>query len=110
MPEIARSNCGLGWLEVRPTNSYFTILEHAKGAFVNIVTWASDAEEYSHNAQLVLGDFDLFVADIVNPEPVKVRRKKAKLDEEIEEMISRAQHNPNAIIYGTFHAYEKDDP
>jgi hypothetical protein len=31
------------------------------------------------------------------------------LGEEIEDMISRADDNPNAIIYGTFHTFEKDD-
>jgi len=97
----------IGKVEVRPFKGS-TTLEDAKGAFVNIVTWAQNVEEYRRNADLVLGKLRLFVVEVENPEPVSVRREKAVFDEEIEEMIARAQDNPNAIIYGTFHTWERD--
>jgi hypothetical protein len=97
----------IGKVEVRPLKGS-TPLGDAKGAFVNIVTWAQNVEGYRRNADLVLGKLRLFVVEVENPEPVSVRREKAVFDEEIEEMIARAQDNPNAIIYGTFHTWERD--
>lgn len=100
----------IGMVEVRPGSVESNITKgEAKGAFVNIVTWASGAEEYRRNAELVLSKLGQFVVDVENPEPVSVRRRKVIFDEEIEDMIARAQDNPNAIIYGTFHNYRRDD-
>ena len=101
----------IGLVEVRSEKGGNEILRDTKGAFVNIVTWASDADEYRRNTELITGKLGLFVAGIENPEPVETRRKKGSVvfDEEIEDMISRAEGNPNAIIYGTFHRFERDN-
>ncbi len=97
----------LGLIEARPKSG--DILVDAKGAFVHIVTWASDAEEYRRNADLALGELGLFVVEIESPEPVAERRMKGvTLEEEVEDMIARARDIPNAIIYGTFHTWERD--
>jgi len=82
------------------------------GAFVNIVTWPTDVEEYRRNADRVISKIDdLSVADVVGPEPVAARRARVggALKEETEDMIERATSNPNAIIYGTFFQFRHDD-
>jgi hypothetical protein len=84
------------------------VLTGAKGAFVNLVTWACDADEFRGNAELVLRKLGLFTVDVENPEPVSIRRNKAEFDEETEDMIARAENNPKAIIYGTFHTWKRD--
>lgn len=102
----------IGLVEVRALGSGSQILDDTKGAFVNIITWASDAEEYERKARLVIGHLGgLFLSEVIDPEPVDMRRTKKNCDfeEEIEDMILRAEGNPNAIIYGTFHTFEKDD-
>jgi hypothetical protein len=100
----------LGAVEVRPLRESSGVLGATKGAFVNIVTWACDAEEYEQNAGRVVGKLGLFIGEVVNPEPVETRRRReVQFTEEIEDMISRAQDNPNAIIYGIFHTFEKDN-
>ena len=102
----------MGVIEVRSLSGHSEVLGNQKGAFVNIVTWASDAEQYRQNAELVIGELGgLFVAEVINPEPVEARRARTSgmFEDEIEDMISRAKNNPRAIIYGTFHTFEKDD-
>ena len=102
----------IGMVEVRPSGGKSAILGDMKGAFVNLVTWASDADEYRHNAELIMTKLGgLFVSEVVDPEPVEARRGRTTgvFEEDIEDMISRAEGNQNAIIYGTFHTFEKDD-
>jgi hypothetical protein len=99
----------IGQVEVRPLEGC-DVLDDAKGAFVNIVTWAVDSDEFRSNAELLLEELRLLVIDVVRPELVEVRRsREGDFDEVIEDMIERAQDNPNAIIFGTFHVWEKDD-
>lgn len=65
---------------------------------------------YRRNAEIVLNEQGMFVVDVVQPEPVEVRRRRqGDFEGVIEDMISTAQGNPNAIILGTFHSWEKDD-
>lgn len=97
----------IGLVEVRAESG--DILGDAKGAFVHIVTWASDAEEYRRNADLVLNKLGLFIIDVETPEPVAERRRKGTtFEDEVEDIIVRAEDNPNAIIYSTFHTWERD--
>ncbi len=98
----------IGMVEVRAARAT-DILADAKGAFVNLVTWTSEKNEFKNSAELVLGNLGLLVVGIENPEPVSVRREKAELEDEIEDMVARAENNPNAIIYGTFHTWTRDD-
>lgn len=100
----------IGGVEVRPLQRDNFVLGDTKGAFVNIVTWARNAEEYKKNAELVIVEMGLFISEVVRSEPAEIRkRREGQFDEEIEDIISRAQDNPNAIIYGTFHTFENDD-
>jgi hypothetical protein len=81
-----------------------------KGAFVNIVTWAADVEQFRYNAELVIGGLGLFVSEVLNAKPVEDRMARtAEFDESIEDLILQAHSNPNAILYGTFHTFEKDE-
>jgi hypothetical protein len=102
----------IGAVEVRSLKGAHEILGNMKGAFVNIVTWASDKEEFKNKAELIVDKLGgLFVSDVLNPESLEARmgRTGNRFADDVEEMISRAQDNPNAIIYGTFHKFENDD-
>ena len=102
----------IGMVEVRPLYGDHQILGNAKGAFVNIVTWASDKDEFKNKAELIIGKLGgLFVSEVLDPESVEARmgRTGNGFVDDIEDMIFRAQDNPNAIIYGTFHMFKNDD-
>jgi len=97
----------MGLVEVRALKGT-RVLTDAKGAFLNLVTWASDAEEFKSKAELVLGKLGLFVVQIENPEPVSIRRKNVEFEVEVEDMIAGALDNPNAIVYETLHTWKRD--
>lgn len=95
----------IGLVELRPLNKE----EYgAAGAFTNLVTWACDAETFRSKAVTLATQLAMFVADIENPQPIHERFLDGVMDEAIEDMVSRAQGNPNAIVYGTFHTYPHD--
>jgi hypothetical protein len=107
--QIKPQELWIGLVEVRPLEGC-DVLAGGKGAFVNIITWAADADGYRRNAELVLGELRLFVVDVVHPEPVEARRgREGDFEEAIEDMIDRAQDNANAIIFGAFHLWKNDD-
>ena len=100
----------IGTVEVRPEREGNDVLGAAKGAFVTIVTWAADADGYRHNAELVIGSLDgLFLVDVLNAEPVDGKESDGQVAGEIDDLITRARANPDAILWGTFHTYQKDD-
>ena len=110
---MARANeqLWIGLVELRSADPTNHTLKESKGAFVNVVTWAATADDYRRKAEMIAQGLGLFVAAIENEEPVAIRRDKAHgtFEGEIEDMISRAETNPNAIIYGTFHTFDRDD-
>jgi hypothetical protein len=101
----------IGVVEVRPVDGRSQHLGDALGAFVNIVTWASDGASYLRNAETVIAHLGgLFVCELVEAEPVRLRRvKTGGFNSEIEDLIERAEDNPDAIIYGTFHKFLNED-
>ena len=96
----------IGLVELRPLNR---TAYGAAGAFTNIVTWASDLEGFRKKAETIAATMDLFVVDVEGAEPLKERSKRVALTEEIDDMVLRAESNPDAIIYGTFHDYRRDE-
>jgi hypothetical protein len=44
---------------------------------------------------------DMFVADLEGAEPVAERVKRWGITKETDDVIQRAEGNPNAIVYGT---------
>ena len=99
----------IGLLEVRPLEGC-EILDDAKGAFINIVMWATSSEDYKSKSESTAAGMKLFVVDIERAEPVIARRKReGDFGEELEDMISRSEDHPDEIVLGTFHLYNKDD-
>jgi hypothetical protein len=85
------------------------LLENSTGAYTNIITWASNEDEYRSKVELIASKLRLFVLEVEATEPVSQRKRKFQLDEELEELVESAERNPNAILYGTFYTYPKDD-
>jgi hypothetical protein len=96
----------IGLVEVKPLDRK---AYGAAGAFTYIVTWACDIEGFRKKAETIAATLEMFVADIEGAEPLAERIKASALTEEIEDMVLRAESNPNAIVYGTFHRYPFDE-
>jgi hypothetical protein len=105
MVPLKQPELWIGLVEVRPVDRE---AYGAAGAFTNIVTWARDSDEFRRKAETIAATLDLYVAEIEDAEPLSDRIAKHSLSDEIEDMIQRAEFNPQAIVYGTFHRYPSD--
>jgi hypothetical protein len=81
----------------------------AAGAFTNIVTWACNLDGFRNNTEIIAAKLNMYVAAVEEVEPLAQKIKNSGLTEEVEDMALRAESNPNAIIYGTFHRYPFDE-
>jgi hypothetical protein len=92
----------IGLVEVKPLNRE---AYGAAGAFTNIVTWACDVKEFRKKADVIAAELDMYILDVEGAEPLSERVKNCELTDEIDDMVHRAESNPNAIVYGAFHTY-----
>jgi hypothetical protein len=95
----------IGLVDLKPLNRE----EYgAAGAFTNIITWARNSMEFRKKAETIAATMNLYVVDIEGEERLAERTSRCVLSEDIEDMIQRAESNPDAIVYGTFHQYPFD--
>jgi hypothetical protein len=92
----------IGLVELKPLDRK---VFDAAGAFTYIVTWANDPESFRRRADVIAAKMELYVWGVEEVEPLAARVKRYSLTEELDDMVLRAESNPNAIVYGTFHCY-----
>jgi hypothetical protein len=97
----------IGLVHLRPLKR--EALEGAAGAYTNIITWARDSAGFREKAEVIGATMNLCVVDVEGEEPLRQRFEGSTPTEELEDMIERAENNPHAIVYGTFHQYLRDE-
>jgi hypothetical protein len=108
-PHTKPKQLWIGLVEVRPLPGC-EVIEETRAAFVHMAAWAASAYEYRRKIGMFLGELRLFVIAIPEAEPVEQKREREGfLEESMEEIIFEATRNPYAVIYGTFHTYDKVD-
>jgi hypothetical protein len=95
----------IGLVNVKPLPQTPKALGGAAGAWVNMVTWASDPEMYKAKAETAATTYDVYVVEIEDSEPVAIRKSRFSVNDEIEDIISRVEINRDFILFGTFHEY-----
>jgi hypothetical protein len=95
----------IGLVELKPLDRQ---AYGAAGAFTNIVTWANDETGFRRKAEMIAAALEMFVLEVEGAEPLAERTQKWGMTDEIDEMVLRAECNPDAIVYGTFHRYPFD--
>jgi hypothetical protein len=83
------------------------LLSGSAGAFTTIVTWASNSAEYRNKAERLAASLGLYVFGVEGAHPVADDPPSSA--DEIADLLERAEANPNAILYGTFHTYRSED-
>jgi hypothetical protein len=104
--DTGRRQMWRGLVEIRRL-PHSDLLRDSAGAFTWVVTWASTAAEFRNQADRLAASLGLYVFGVEGEHPIADVVPRAFSDE-IADLIERAEHNPNAILYGTFHKYRSD--
>ncbi len=94
----------IGMVEVRSTPDSKVIAD-AEGAFFNVLTWAVDRDEFWRKVLELMEHLRLQLINVERSEPLANRGDEGDYDEEIAGIADEVRHNPNAIMYGTFHTW-----
>lgn len=103
-----RKELWIGLLQVRARPNS-AVLGPAKGAYFNMITWATSDAEFKQKAARLCDDLELFVESVEDNMPVSERTKSETLNDELQELVEQAESNPNAVLYGTFHRWLTED-
>jgi hypothetical protein len=71
-------------------------------AFTNVVTWAESSSAYLDSVTAVFSKYNWTVLGVEGARPVQ---SAADFGEAVTDIVERAQSNPSACIYSTFHYY-----
>jgi hypothetical protein len=74
--------------------------------FCNVITWADSPTEVEPKIREYI---ETFRWKLIGADKVDAVQKDFDYGDDINEMISRAEVNPNAIILGPFHSYRATD-
>ena len=100
-----RESIWIGLLEVSPHEDT-EVLRDVSGAFVNVVTWASDEAQFREKARIVMDELRLEIMGVEGAEPIANRGVLE--NEELKDIAARVKNNPDAIIYATFHTWREN--
>ena len=103
---MTRRELWIGLVEFKPLDRE---AYGAAGAFTNVLTWADGVPSFRQRAEELATSLKMYVADIDGAEPLQERASRVTLTEEVEDLQTRAESNPEAIVYGTFHTYPFDE-
>ncbi len=93
----------VGLVEVSPLFDS-QISSDVTGAFVQVVTWASDLTEFRAKANVLMDHLHLRVDSIEGAKPLP-DWGSVDSDSGIARLASEAEGNEHAILYGTFHTW-----
>lgn len=80
----------------------------AKGAYVNVITSATNIESYREKVKQALNELGMSLSEVENPELLSKRLSKRKAGKEILQMAETAT-KLNSVVFGTFHTYNNEE-
>jgi hypothetical protein len=81
------------------------ILQGVSGAYVNILTWASNPSEFRAKAKELMDYLGLKLVGVKEEEPLSEREKRGEVDVGIAQVALEVRDNPKSIRYMTFHTW-----
>ncbi len=83
--------------------------DDGKGAYVNVVAWASSEEAFAERAKQVAAHLDCILTELDGTKLLDSRMERPDYPEELITMRATAQRHPNDVIFGTFHTWVQSD-
>lgn len=84
-------------------------LGSGKGAFVKVALWANCDSDFYSKAKKAISELDLKLLELEDREPLDERLSRIQAGDETLQMAETARMNPNDVVFGTFHIWQKTD-
>jgi hypothetical protein len=81
------------------------ILHGVSGAYVNVLTWASNRSEFREKAKELMDYLGLELVGVEDEEPLSERENRGEVDAHISQVALEVKDNPKSIRYMTFHTW-----
>jgi hypothetical protein len=106
MPAGPNREVWIGLVEVVPEEGN-DIFDGAPGAYANVLAIAASAEDYMAVTAPALLREGVIAVGVDNPEPLRERRSKVQVSDEILDLGERARKGD--VVWDTFYVFETDD-
>jgi hypothetical protein len=83
--------------------------DDGKGAYVNIVAWASSEEEFRQRVEKIAPKLDCILLELEHIQLLNERMEQPDYPQDLIDMRSTAERQPADIVFGTFHIWEQSD-
>ena len=83
--------------------------DDGKGAYVNVAAWAPSEEEFGNKVKSATADLDCILVELEHIQLLELRIEEPDSPDELIDMRTTAQRQPNDIVFGDFHIWVQDD-
>ncbi len=97
-----------GMAEVKPLSG-IDRLRGGKGAFVEVMAWADDAEHFRVVVERSSKQGGVELVNLIDAEPWASRSTRGDLTTDLLDMEEAVAENIAKVAFGTFHTWFKDD-
>lgn len=99
---------GLACLKANPEVKNFRRFGKGKGAYVNVVAWASSQAAFEEKVKRHTEGLDCILVELENVQLLESRMSTPNFPEELINMRQTADRQPNDTVYGTFHIWDQE--
>jgi hypothetical protein len=104
MPDARQPEVWIGLVEIRALPDC-EILISSSGAFVYVLTTAVNCEMFQNRAEELMAALHVQIVGLSEIEPVREKRQRNGLSDELQAISKEVQSNPAFIRYSTFHTW-----
>lgn len=83
--------------------------DDGKGAYVNIVAWASSAEEFADRVKRTAAELDCLLRELAGVKLLEDRMEEPEYPEELITMRATSQRQMKDVVFGNFYTWTESD-
>ena len=99
---------GIACLKASPNAKNFRRFGVGKGAYVNVVAWATSQAAFAEKVKRHAQGLDCILVELENVQLLDSRLSAAEWPEELSTMRETARRQQEDTVFGTFHVWHED--
>ena len=83
--------------------------DNGKGAYVNIVAWASSEQEFADRVKRTVAELDCLLLELEGVKLLEQRMEETEYPEELITMRATSERQRKDVVFGAFHTWTESD-